>query len=591
MFKTPITAYHYHSDLLSVILGDNEGWNWLYNNYINLEVTPYKYNSRSSERLDYSLPFYFSEVWANCPLVSCQRLSLDFVNAKWERFTDFLTFCIDNGYYIRFWCDRFYLNRYGSHYYHDTFVYGYDDEEKTFDITEHDYGGKYTHFTVSYEDVEAAYKEAPEVTPDTSEPDIQLISYEKRHHHYLDIGYIIQSIKDYLNGVNSYKRVIFDAHKKLVSQRMIYGIKTYENLYFYLSHVLSDTQIRDYRLPHVFAEHKEVMLLRIKCLAEPGYLNNAQFIYSIYKNTVSKPASKAKMMLLKYYITENNDLLQRIIDTYKSIETVERQTLEILLENISEYPMFEHMTICENAPSGVASHNVIVLPKEKVHIKLGELLQQYSNKVDVSFDQKTVAFDVSIEDNGINILGLQEGSGRVVLKNTIGEPVAEYHIYIKPCVFHSNIRRWDERCRGKWDRHLDGIIGIGSEQILFADTEKDTDFVFEADAQMLHQDAYCIFGTHVNENFRKANCIVVDTRDGKVKYSNGQRNFREKALGIKPNTTHYINVGLSDNVMKVYVDDQFCFDYSDPEYTTGRIKVKSMNGVVRFQNINYKPCK
>ena len=43
--------------------------------------------------------------------------------------------------------------------------------------------------------------------------------------------------------------------------------------------------------------------------------------------------------------------------------------------------------------------------------------------------------------------------------------------------------------------------------------------------------------------------------------------------------------------MKVYVNEQFCFDYPDPEYTTGKIMVKSMNGVVRFQNINYKPCK
>ncbi|WP_336783233.1 hypothetical protein [Paenibacillus illinoisensis] len=308
---------NYQGTLFSILSNEVRIEPWLFSNFIQLRYV-----------LDWELYCYDNHdiVVETCPFIKKYTVPRELVNSKWEFFSEFIKDCINNDIYI--WChlDRFYIPSQSDYqkksHFHETLIYGYDDN-KIF-IADNLANGKYSTADCKYHEIEDAYNSVK------SEYDFvtRIIMLKKK----VEDNYVlnIDQVKDGLQRL-LYSKPSFDPINCNVSS--IYGLDVYKHMLSRFEHHKHKINKIDIRPFHLFWEHKKVMNLRLKYMVGKGLISDQHSSVEGYVDLENK-LMILRNLVLKYNLTLNKELLDKIESEVRYVLTRERICLEDLLRTL-----------------------------------------------------------------------------------------------------------------------------------------------------------------------------------------------------------------------------------------------------------------
>lgn len=338
--KLPIvTSYPYHADILSVVSNNDDYLPWFFNNYIQLNYPNEIF--KDGARLD----FYMSCLWETCPYISYQLVSKDFVSFKWESIIQFIIDSVDLGFYIRLMVDKFYISSYWiskkKHVPHDIFIFGYNTEDKTFNVADNFKYGKYSFEKVSYINIEKGYKGIQENRLLDFLNGIEMIrpkedqgAYGFEHKYKFDIDLVKNSIKDYLAAENNNSiKWHYIPSMQWKYGKDCYGVDIYSKLIEYINSLVETIGI-DMRPFNVLWEHKKVMLLRIEYMIDNNFLNDSDSILKAYSD-IERQAFFLNNLWIKYSIKRDKRIIEKMNVAIEKIKFEEISVFEDILNELN----------------------------------------------------------------------------------------------------------------------------------------------------------------------------------------------------------------------------------------------------------------
>ena len=308
--NSDIITYNNKSFPLGIIqsLGDKV-LPWLYNKYINCVYFP---NQERQYDLCMEDWWFTKEKVFSIQLL---RLSPKYLKFKSLNVISIIEECIDNGIYIYGFLNEKYIpNKYAYNQYdftHEYLLYGYDKEKRGFSSVGYNKNNKYEEYCISYND----YIKSIECMDSF---DIYLVQLNNEFDFSIDIEYITQDISEYLSSSNTRE----DNKKKL------YGLNCWRHFIKNTKNDIREKCRIDIRHTRLFMEHKNFMLKRIEYLKQAGYIKN-----NLSYKDIQEGANKAYLLSLKYNMTHNNSIAEKIINLYNNILIDEEKILkEVLIE-------------------------------------------------------------------------------------------------------------------------------------------------------------------------------------------------------------------------------------------------------------------
>lgn len=241
--------------------------NWIYSNYIDLVY---------SEKLDFIefLPF-FEDNFFSSPYLTTTIISREIIKRNYIDSIDFLKRSIDLEQYIYGMVNFKHIAKsQGQNYFHQLFIFGYDEEENVFHVGDFLFGTKYCFTTVPFEDIRSAIDDIREEEDDlTFGGGLLLISYNsngKKLYQGLNISHIISSLTKFMNAQNPMDR--YDS--KFYYQQPLfttYGIDIYKSI---IERNLDLNKYWDKRIAYAIYSHKKLMKMRLEYLADNTLISN-----------------------------------------------------------------------------------------------------------------------------------------------------------------------------------------------------------------------------------------------------------------------------------------------------------------------------
>ncbi|MFC4304106.1 hypothetical protein [Cohnella boryungensis] len=332
----PVSQHDYRTypnvaNLFSIISGHEETLPWVCNHFIQLVYFS------SLRKIDYTnkTDSFFDPLLFDCPWLNIQYTHRDAIAHVWRgNFTRFAIDAVDMGNYLYFLADQYYIREseaYGKHpHHHDMFIYGYDPKAEIFYIADNLRNGKYVQTTCGFEEMEQAYAHADPMK-DWFDCRVMSISFKPRtyfqYERYLsfDTIAVADALSRYVNGVKPATRMCMENS---------YGLEVYERLQEYLTELKEGREVADIRLLHVLHEHKKLMRVRIRYMLEHGYLEDEQWL-SRY-SAVEKEHEVCVGVMLKYSLTGDGKLLDRIQTGLREIVPLEKELLQGIIRQLRE---------------------------------------------------------------------------------------------------------------------------------------------------------------------------------------------------------------------------------------------------------------
>jgi len=227
----PIKGYPDFAYMLSVILNYQEGYEWLYCNYIQLIYD--EVDLKNSIR--FYTPDYNGTTWRPLNTTLCyQLLERNTILDLNINVVDYITYAIDNGFYAMMFVDEFYIpNRWAYKkmpYHHVLFIYGYDKENEMFYTAGYDARMTYTTDLLSFENFVEGFKNDKESIFFENNC-IRLMKHDiARYKYKFSPSVVVEQLEEFLYSKDSSLKYGTDFTK----QRNVFGIKTYDALIRYL---------------------------------------------------------------------------------------------------------------------------------------------------------------------------------------------------------------------------------------------------------------------------------------------------------------------------------------------------------------------
>lgn len=321
-FPPPLYFSLHVACALSIIMANHENEDWFYNHFIQVSfyhdyadgnVHKYSIYPAMETRTGKSAASKFlSEVYVDQNVVDLKEDSL--INN--------IKIFIDNNYYVTCRVDVSQLN--GTRYagrrlcLHGIMIFGYDDMKKTLDILDFDDRQAINLIKISWEDFVAAFT-SPDIPKSLGEKinNTIVLRKKKKAAYIFDLEILKIGLRDYLDSYDSSRRysMILPSDEKNT-----WGISTYGKIIEYLE---ENNQTLDLRLFQAFYEHKKVMFERFEYLERKEIFYIGEEILKALKDNMQE-ASTVKMMSLKYNMTGNLKIVERIIEKLKAIENKEK---------------------------------------------------------------------------------------------------------------------------------------------------------------------------------------------------------------------------------------------------------------------------
>lgn len=333
-----ITSYNKHANMLSILSHNEDNLTWFYNFYFQLVI-----NKIGHAILTFDAGCTDNLHIKDCPVISCHGLSRDFIGSNWNSFTEFIISCINSGYYLYFVIDVYYIPAYDKQYMkthaaHEILVYGYDMIEQCLNIADNFKNGKYSYSTCSFQNIEEGYSAELAQSWDWLEC---VLLKEKPGYYPINIPLLKEYINDYISSNNSKNRNRTAPVNMWDTSEYTYGMEIYDILERHIEKELNILTF-DIRPYQVLYDHKKYILMLLKYLHQQGYLLNSDYLYAKI-SFIEKKILVVRNLMLKYFTSQNKEIINRVIKILKEVVIEEKQVLTEMPGNIIDKPAFLKM--------------------------------------------------------------------------------------------------------------------------------------------------------------------------------------------------------------------------------------------------------
>lgn len=337
--------------LFSIIQNNEESFKWINNLFIQiLGVEMFEDQPPDFQFVPgvnpYS-PYYLGNSWDMCPYINKYAYHRRFIKNKYPSFTEYLIESINEGIYNYVLLDQCFRGDGKSNdYIHQSLIYGYDLREKKFYIADHFNVSKFSFMKVDFDEVERAFNNVDELFKGKFSPHktfqrevsiihaIELQECDYRFDKELFIGFL----KEYLLPEKSYGRMyslstllyfgeLEDCYKEY------YGMDCYEMLKRYLNKLMEDDNkvYKDLRVFSFLKDHKTLMRHRVEYLIENKIIDESNNLLDRIR-AIEEYAVVMLNVFLKYYLSNDNKNVAKIIKALDSIKQQEKKFIEDLID-------------------------------------------------------------------------------------------------------------------------------------------------------------------------------------------------------------------------------------------------------------------
>lgn len=287
---------------------------WLCNKFINCYF---------SESRDLMFDVYeYDKLFRDINLLKCQEFVINtdvwpkILNISEEYFVQEIKKYISRGVYIWGTFNEKYISAKSNGSQMDKLgdylLYGFDDNEKGFYSAANLPNGEYQEYLIPYQEY---YRSV--FQPEYNRIYLRFLKYNNEFEYKLDIKYIVDELKNYINSTSN--RAIF-------SEPAIYGLEAVAAV---LS-ALFEMDEPDVQLIALFCEYRLLMILRLEYLHKLGYFDKQ--LYSIYK--LINDDSLELCNLLRLPKAERNKNNNRIDIIIKNILEGDKTILPVIVSKI-----------------------------------------------------------------------------------------------------------------------------------------------------------------------------------------------------------------------------------------------------------------
>lgn len=338
----PTSSYFCISLPLGVILATPETIAWYYENFINIYIEEKgnicftdicfgmlaKYNSV----FEYSIST--QKDTEGCSIVDRVKHELR-----------------ENQNYAYMYVDEYYISRkkaYGKyHFHHHVLVYGYNDEEKCFEVLAFDETEHFKKMKYPYNEIEKGYTEAFGCDNEDKNETFGAIFFKirKNFEHHLFLPNVITALQEYVNGTIP-KNLRFLQHNMAQvefhqGQDSIYGINVLRETSKLLDEIdLLNMDFPYFRRVHFLYEHAKMLLERIRYYYQYADYDDGFYISALseYEKIVEQ-YQKARLLFMKMEMIQEQrkniaPSALRIIQSLKAIYVEIYQKEKVVLAQI-----------------------------------------------------------------------------------------------------------------------------------------------------------------------------------------------------------------------------------------------------------------
>lgn len=314
-----ITSHPGTAALFGILQSFGIGKEWIYTNFIMTE-TYILQEEQYKQHLDFVMdPPY--EIALVCPYVLRSEwqgeairtiINDDIVNIVEKAIN------IDN--YVFLLVDEDKFLHIGHPFFHELFIYGYDNEEKFFYVGDFTFHGKYSLERISYDELKEAYEETYTYNNGGSMALWKINAHAK---YDFDVKLVYKCLQEYLVGISYNQRCVkcyFQAPDNIC------GIYTYDFLVLHMY----EHERQMLKCLHNLYDHKKLMLERLI------YMEDKEFIPKTFSKQFKKITSDAGIicnLYIKYELTLNTEYLDKIVIMLLEIKNNEKRLYSKILEN------------------------------------------------------------------------------------------------------------------------------------------------------------------------------------------------------------------------------------------------------------------
>ncbi len=318
IMNPPIETYQGESFILGILLAYDNTKNIYYNNYINLAT------SKENNPRDFILRFTNS-LWENYRLNGIANMDkCQLKGIPYDNFEDFIMECIDQGKYILlFGIDEYYLsytdNYYDAHNIHDTYIYGYDEDN--FYVMAYS-KGHLSRITVDATEIlEAVYSRMSS----TEDSTFCTFYINESCNIEVDFPMMLNELKNYLMGIDNDTYIEGGAS----------GINIYKELQqytnYFMTHIYDEILPYDIRIFRELWEHKKIMYDRIELISSSFEID--QNIITSFRSIMDN-SKQVFELAMKYKMLNSNSILEKIHIKLSEMEEEEVQLYTQLIDQL-----------------------------------------------------------------------------------------------------------------------------------------------------------------------------------------------------------------------------------------------------------------
>lgn len=326
-----IDCYPNYGAFLSILQNHEMAKPWIVSNFIQLECPN---DMEQNTRMDFYMgsPYFISV----CPWILLQRIRKDMIQLKWSNnISHFVREALLQGYYVFLMVDQFFIPASSAyqkyHRIHELFIYGYDDVEEVFYISDNFQNGQYIRGICSFTDLNYSYIDLSK-SKDLGQELIYLLSFNNFGQFDINLEVLKELLSDYLFSINSSQKN--NLLNQPLKKEWVYGLECYVHLIHYLKHIMPKVNQLDIRPFYVLKNHKTMMIERLMYLSQIQLLKDPDTFISSYVR-IEELAKIVLNLSLKYVVSKNLNILTRIAERLDQLSSIEADLLPRLLKSLS----------------------------------------------------------------------------------------------------------------------------------------------------------------------------------------------------------------------------------------------------------------
>ncbi|MEK4365680.1 hypothetical protein MKX68_24870 [Paenibacillus sp. FSL M8-0212] len=358
--KTPIIdTYSNQANIVAIVSKHDQLKSWILARFIRIAY------AKDNEYFDFCNGDYFDFYRCRTKYCDGRKYFLEYSNHDFlleedvtneilkDNLCDRIIEYIDKGSYVTMYLDHYYIE--GSdafsefHRNHQAIIYGYDLENKQFYVADNFVRGKYLTLKVNFLNLLNARRSSEKIELKA----VLKVSILAESRFTLDYTDIYNTLVDYLSGMDRsnygiithydpsktsqypYLHHNFEYDFHYNTEGFLYGHHTYKQFFKDIADSMEHGGKLDIRSYHLMCNHKAVIRALYALFIEDfGIVDHKELSQQF--DDISKNCIMARTYVMKYNITADKHLLDKVEEIYKNLELSEKDAILAFLSELSK---------------------------------------------------------------------------------------------------------------------------------------------------------------------------------------------------------------------------------------------------------------